>query len=224
MFYEPKNDDHGLPHNPFKSSTVPRVIGWISTKNEDGTDNIAPYSQFTNVTYDPPMVMFSANQHPVTLGDKTTVKNIERTGEFVYNMVSGDLAEQMNDSSIAMLPDGVKDKFEYSHLEREQATLVDVAMVKASPIKYEIKYLQSTHLPANGKIAPVDVIFGEVIGIHINDDVITDKGKIDIVGIEPVARLGYYDFTKINNSFEMLPPKVDEKYQDLVDKGLEGKL
>ncbi|MCZ0717563.1 flavin reductase family protein [Aerococcus kribbianus] len=224
MFYEPKNDDHGLPHSPFKSSTVPRVIGWISTKNEDGTDNIAPYSQFTNLTYDPPMVIFSANQHPVTGGPKTTVQNIERTGEFVYNLVPGDLAEEMNKSSIAMLPDGVKDKFEYSGLEREQANLVDVAMVKGAPIKYEIKYMQTTHLPANGKIAPIDVIFGEVIGVHVDDKFIMDDGKIDIVGIQPVARLGYYDFTKVNNSFEMKPPQIDPKYQELVDKGLEGKV
>ena len=68
MFYETKLDNHGLPYNPFKSSTVPRVIGWISTKNEDGTDNIAPYSQFTNLTFDPPMVLLSANQNVV--GDR----------------------------------------------------------------------------------------------------------------------------------------------------------
>ena len=59
MFYEPSKNDHGLSRNPFKSCTVPRVIGWISTKNEDGTDNIAPYSQFTNLTFDPPLVLFS---------------------------------------------------------------------------------------------------------------------------------------------------------------------
>lgn len=86
MFYEPKNNDHGLPYNPFKSCTVPRVIGWISTKNPDGSDNLVPYSQFTNLTFDPPMVIISCNQN-VDGDSKRTVNNIERTGQFVYNMV-----------------------------------------------------------------------------------------------------------------------------------------
>lgn len=223
MFYEPSKNDHGLKFTPFKSSTVPRVIGWISTKNEDGTDNIAPYSQFTNLTYDPPLVMFSSNQHPVTGERKTTVKNTERTGQFVYNMVSRELAEAMNKSSIAMLPNGFKDKFEYCGLEKEEANLVDVAMVKESPIKYECKYLQTIRIPANGGITTVDVIIAEVIGIHVKDEVIMEDDKIDIVKIGPVARLGYYNFTIVNNSFEMTPPTVDPEYQELVGKGLEGK-
>lgn len=224
MFYEPKKNNHGLNYNPFKSSTVPRVIGWISTKNEDGTDNIAPYSQFTNLTFDPPMVVFSANQHPVTGERKTTVKNLERTGEFVYNMVTEDLKIQMNDSSIAVVPEEFKDKFDYCKIEKEQAELVDVAMVKKSPIKYECKYIQTLRLPANGGISTIDVIIAEVIGIHVADEVIDHEDRIDICKIKPVARLGYYDFTVINNSFEMQPPKVDEEYQDLVDRGLEGKV
>lgn len=223
MFYEPEKNDHGLEHAPFKSSTVPRVIGWISTRNEDGTDNLAPYSQFTNLTFDPPMVVFSSNQHPVTGERKTTVKNIERTGEFVYNMVPRELAQAMNDSSIAMVPKGFRDKFDYCGLEKESARLVDVAMVKGSPIKYECRIVHSLRLPANGGITTVDVIIAEVIGIHVKDDVIQDNGKIDIVKIGPVARLGYYDFTIVDNSFEMVPPQVDEEYQDLVNRGLEGK-
>lgn len=83
--------------------------------------------------------------------------------------------------------------------------------------------VHSLRLPANGGISTVDVIIAEVIGIHVQDEVIQENGKIDIVKIGPVARLGYYDFTVVNNSFEMVPPKVDEAYQDLVDRGLEGK-
>ncbi|WBW50023.1 flavin reductase family protein [Peptoniphilus equinus] len=223
MFYEPRKNNHGLQYNPFKSSTVPRVIGWISTKNEDGTDNIAPYSQFTNLTFDPPMVIFSANQHPVTGDRKTTVKNIERTGTFVYNMVSENLKEAMNASSIAVLPEGVQDKFEYCQLEKETAQLMDVEMVKASPIKYEFKYVQSLRLPACGGIATVDIIIAEVIGIHVADEYI-EGDKINICQIKPVARLGYYDFTVIDNSFEMEPPIIDEAHQDLVNRGLEGRV
>lgn len=222
MFYETQKNNHGLPHNPFKSCTVPRCIGWISTRNEDGSDNIAPYSQFTNLTFDPPYVLFSANQN-IFDDRKNTVKNIERTGQFVFNMVSEELAEAMNKSSIAKLPNGLQDKFEYIGVEKQEAELVDVAMVKSSPVHYEIEYVQTLRLPGNDIINTIDVIIGKVIGIHIKDEFINDEGKVDIVGIRPVARLGYFDFTVVNNSFEMAPPKIeDENLQFLVDKGLEG--
>ena len=224
MFYETKLDNHGLPYNPFKSSTVPRVIGWISTKNEDGTDNIAPYSQFTNLTFDPPMVLLSANQNVV--GDrKRTVQNIERTGEFVYNMVSKELAENMNRSSIFQFPEGYEDKFDYSGLTKAKSNLVDVNRVAESPIQYECKYVQTIRLPGNDTLNTIDIIIGEVVGIHIKDEFITEEGKVDILNIQPVARLGYYDFTVVDNSFEMEPPKVeDTKLQELINKGLAGKV
>ena len=221
MFYEPKKNNHGLKKNPFKSCTVPRVIGWISTKNEDGTDNIAPYSQFTNLTFDPPLVLFSANQN-VFDDRKNTVTNIERTGEFVYNMVSEDLAEAMNKSSIAELPEGFKDKFEYCGLEKADSEIVDVARVKASPVQYEIKYVQTIRLPGVDTINTIDIIIGEVVGIHIKDEFITEEDKVDVTKIRPVARLGYFDFTVVDNSFTMDTPKIDPAKQALVDKGLEG--
>lgn len=223
MFYEPKKNNHGLERNPFKSCTVPRVIGWISTKNEDGSDNISPYSQFTNLTFDPPLVMFSANQN--VEGDrKRTVKNIERTGEFVYNMVSEELAENMNRSSIFELPENIKDKFEYSGVTKADSNLVNVKRVAESPVQYECKYVQTIRLPGNDTLNTIDIIIGEVIGIHIKDEFISEKGKVDVLKIKPVARLGYFDFTVVNNSFEMEPPKVSPDKQALVDKGLEGRV
>lgn len=223
MFYEPSKNNHGLSKNPFKSCTVPRVIGWLSTKNLDGTDNLAPYSQFTNLTFDPPLVFFAANQS--VFGDrKNTVKNIERTGEFVYNMVSYDLKDAMNKSSIAKLPEGYKDKFEYAGVHKAPSELIDVARVAESPVQYECKYVTTFRLPAHGGISTIDCIVGEVIGIHIKDEFILPDGKVDICRIKPVARLGYFDYTVVEKSFEMPAPRVDPKDQVLVDKGLEGKV
>src|SRR5512147_1827108 len=85
MYYDPDKNDHGLAHSPFKSCVVPRPIGWISTVSADGVHNLAPYSQFQNLNYDPALVMFSAGQK-TSGGRKDTVVNIEATGEFVYNM------------------------------------------------------------------------------------------------------------------------------------------
>lgn len=223
MFYEPSKNNHGLSKNPFKSCTVPRVIGWISTKNPDGSDNLAPYSQFTNLTFDPPLVFFSANQNVVD-ERKNTIKNIERTGEFVYNMVSYELKEAMNRSSIFEIPEGTKDKFEYSGVTKAPSVLVQAARVAESPVQYECRYIQTLRFPGNGTLATVDCIVGEVIGIHIADEFLLPDGKVDICRIKPVARLGYFDYTVVNNSFEMAPPKVSPEKQVLVDKGLEGKV
>lgn len=220
MFYEPSKNDHGLSRNPFKSCTVPRCIGWISTKNEDGSDNIAPYSQFTNLTFDPPLVIFSANQN-VFKDRKTTIKNAERTGEFIYNMVPYDLREQMNLTSSIEVPEGM-DKFEYAGLTKVPGNLVNVMRVGESPVQYECRYLQTIRIKANSSIATVDVIVGEVIGIHIDDDVITD-GKVDIPKIKPLARLGYFDYTVVEKSFEIPAPRVSPEKQAFVDVGLEGK-
>lgn len=223
MFYEPSKNNHGLSKNPFKSCTVPRVIGWISTKNPDGSDNLAPYSQFTNLTFDPPLVFFSANQNVVD-ERKNTIKNIERTGEFVYNMVSYELKDAMNRSSIFEIPEGTKDKFEYSGVTKAPSVLVQAARVAESPVQYECRYIQTLRFPGNGTLATVDCIVGEVIGIHIADEFLLPDGKVDICRIKPVARLGYFDYTIVNNSFEMAPPKVSPEKQVLVDKGLEGKV
>ncbi len=220
MFYEPSKNDHGLPRNPFKSCTVPRAIGWISTRNEDGSDNLSPYSQFTNLTFDPPLVLFSANQN--VFGDrKVTIRNVERTKEFVYNMVPYSLREEMNRSSIVQAPEGM-DKFAYAGVGRAQSNLVDVARVAESPIQYECRYVQTIRLPGNNVLGTIDCIIGEIVGIHIADAFITDEGKVDICKIQPLARLGYFDYTVVEKSFELPPPVVSPEKQALVDQGLEG--
>jgi flavin reductase (DIM6/NTAB) family NADH-FMN oxidoreductase RutF len=58
LFYQPlKGEVSGLPHDPFKSFCIPRPIGWISTTSKDGKNNLAPFSQFQNVSYDPPTIL-----------------------------------------------------------------------------------------------------------------------------------------------------------------------
>ena len=64
MFYETAKNNHGLPYNPYKSIVVPRPIGWITTQDLEGRINLAPYSQFNNLGYDPPYVMFSSSSRP----------------------------------------------------------------------------------------------------------------------------------------------------------------
>ena len=140
MYYQPGVTPHGLPRDPFKSCVVPRPIGWISTINELGQHNLAPFSQFQNVTFDPPIVMFSSNQD--TSGNqKDTARNAERTGEFVWNMATYDLREEVNITA-EEFPAGV-DEFERAKLEKLPSTLVKPMRVKRSPIQFECVYLNT---------------------------------------------------------------------------------
>jgi flavin reductase (DIM6/NTAB) family NADH-FMN oxidoreductase RutF len=206
MFYEPGLTPHGLPHDPFKSCVVPRPIGWISTRSRDGLDNLAPYSQFTNVSFDPATVMFSANQS--TDGRrKDSVVNAEETGAFVWNMAVWDLRDAVNISA-EELPHGV-DEFDRAGLRKIEAERVAVARVAQSPISFECRYLQTVRLPGNGTMGTVDVVFGQVIGVHIADAALTEDGRIDVVRLKPIARMGYYEYTCVDNKFEMVIPNSD---------------
>jgi flavin reductase (DIM6/NTAB) family NADH-FMN oxidoreductase RutF len=203
MYYEPGKTHHGLPHDPFKSCVVPRPIGWISTVDVQGRDNLAPYSQFQNVTFDPPIVMFSANQ--TTQGErKDSVRNAERMGQFVWNMATYALREAVNISA-EELPHGV-DEFERAGLEKLPSRLVRPMRVKGSPIQFECEYLNTLRFPGRSPMGTVDVVFGRVLAIHIDDEVINAQGLVDVLKIQPLARMGYYDYTYVDNRFQMVIP------------------
>lgn len=203
MYYEPGVTPHGLPHDPFKSCVIPRPIGWISTVDAQGRHNLAPYSQFQNVTFDPPIVMFSANQ--TTQGErKDSVRNAEQTGEFVWNMATYALRDAVNISA-EELPHGV-DEFERAGLTKLPSRLVKPMRVKGSPIQFECVYLNSLRFAGKPPMGSADVVFGRVIAIHIDDEVINGQGLIDVMKIQPLARMGYYDYTFVENQFQMVIP------------------
>jgi flavin reductase (DIM6/NTAB) family NADH-FMN oxidoreductase RutF len=216
MYYDPDKNDHGLSHSPFKSCVVPRPIGWISTVSADGVHNLAPYSQFQNLNFDPPYVMFSAGQK-TTGGRKDTVVNIEATGEFVYNMATYDLRDAVNRSA-GEVPADV-DEFELAGVTKAPSVRVKPCRVAESPIQFECRYHQTVRLPGNGPMGSVDIIIGRVVLVHIKDDVIGPDGRLDILKIRPLARLGYYDYTSVESIFELVIPGGNE---DLL-AGLEGK-
>ena len=101
MQFAPGREACPLPYHPFKSCTVPRPIGWLSTISADGVHNLAPFSQWQNLTFDPPMVMFAANQLPDGRR-KDTVVNAEETGWFTWNMATWDLREAVNISAMVV--------------------------------------------------------------------------------------------------------------------------
>lgn len=203
MYYEPGVTPHGLPHDPFKSCVVPRPIGWISTVDSEGRHNLAPYSQFQNVTFNPPIVMFSANQR--TKGKrKDSVVNAEETGEFVWNMATYALRDAVNISA-QELPHGV-DEFEWAGLTKLPSTKVKPMRVAGSPIQFECVYLNTLRFPGVPPMGTADVVFGRVVAVHIDDQVINGDGLIDVLKIQPLARMGYFDYTYVDNQFQMVIP------------------
>ncbi|KAI4765441.1 Thioesterase/thiol ester dehydrase-isomerase [Aureobasidium sp. EXF-12344] len=146
MFYE-IGTDHGLPYDPFKACVVPRPIGWISTRSASGTDNLAPYSQFTNLTFDPPYVMFSSNRTPEGKR-KDTVVNAEETGFFGWNLATYSLREQVNITAQQLDP--IEDEFTHANLQKEDAEKIPVSLVKESPVRHHLvnKPQKQIHLPA----------------------------------------------------------------------------
>lgn len=203
MFYEPRNS-HGLRHNPFNGLVVPRPIGWISSMDKDGQVNLAPYSFFNAVSYFPPQVMFcSTSPHTVSDGPKDSVRNIQETGEFVHNLATWSLREQLNLTSIAA-PHGV-DEFDVASLTKLPSALVAPPRVAESPVHLECKLIKIVDLPFTQEGGCNTVVFGEVVGVHIDDSVIVD-GIVDIRKLDPIARLGYKEYARVVEVFSMDRP------------------
>ena len=180
-FYEPANG-HGLPHDPFNAIVGPRPIGWISTRGTDGSVNLAPYSFFNAINYTPPMLMFSSTSY------KDSVRNCEETGEFVWNLTTRALAEQMN-QTCAAVPYGT-DEFGLAGLKAAPSRVVAVPRVAASPVNFECKVLEVKRLQTKeGRQVDTYLVLGEVVAAHISKRLLKD-GVFDTFAAGIVLRAG----------------------------------
>jgi flavin reductase (DIM6/NTAB) family NADH-FMN oxidoreductase RutF len=186
MFYETATNAHGLPHDPFKALVTPRPIGWITALSARGEINLSPYSFFNAVSESPPMVAFSSS------GRKDAVTFVEETGEFVCNLATFDLREQMNRTSAA-LPRG-ENEMAHAGLAAAPSRLVKPPRVADAPAALECKWLQTVPLtPLGGGEPSYHLVIGQVVGIHIDDRFIVD-GLVDTAAMRPIARSGYRDY------------------------------
>jgi flavin reductase (DIM6/NTAB) family NADH-FMN oxidoreductase RutF len=197
MFYETRNRPP-LPHDPFKAIVAPRPIGWISTVDDQGRHNLAPYSFFAALASRPPIVGFSSE------GMKDTPANAIATREFVFNLVTASLATAMN-ASAAHVPRGVNE-FDLSGLAMAPCRLVRPARVAQSPAALECKVLNAFELhDVDGRPTDRHVVIGQVVGVHIDDRYLKD-GRFDTAAAQPLARCGYRDYAAVTEIFEMLRP------------------
>jgi flavin reductase (DIM6/NTAB) family NADH-FMN oxidoreductase RutF len=196
MDYDPRSEPHNLAHDPTTSLVVPRPIGWISSISPAGVVNLAPYSYFNLIASHPPFVMFSSNTR------KHTQNYSQAGGEFVFNLATYDLRTEMNISG-GEYPEGVSEP-ELANLAMAPSRFVKPPRVARSPIALECLHVQTVPLvSSSGKKQKYEVVFGEVVNVHIDDAVIVN-GMIDMSRLRAIARLGYRgDYTVVDHIFEM---------------------
>ncbi len=200
MFYQPK-DGHGLPHNPFNAVVAPRPIGWISTRGADGQDNLAPYSFFNAVAYEPPQVMFASTSVKDDRGDtKDSVANIRETGVFAVNIVGFDQKDAMNRTS-GLWAKSV-DEFDDAGLEKAACETIECSRVAAAPATLECRMTQILKIEGAANF----VVFGEVTGVHLADDCLVD-GRFDVTRFGLLARMGYLDYAVVRDVFSLKRPE-----------------
>jgi len=198
-FYEPRSG-HGLPHDPFNAIVGPRPIGWIATQDPaSGVLNLAPYSFFNGFNYTPPIVGFAS------IGEKDTLRNCRASGEFVWNLVTRELAEPMNQSCAAVPPE--VDEFALAGLATAPSRVVSVPRVAASPVSFECRVSQIIRLQgAAGDATNTWLTLGEVVGVHIDQRLLVD-GRYDTAAARPVLRGGGpADYFELSERFLMRRP------------------
>jgi flavin reductase (DIM6/NTAB) family NADH-FMN oxidoreductase RutF len=201
MYYETARNDHGLRYNPLKACVAPRPIGWLTTTSTAGIINLAPFSFFNLLSYDPPFVLFSSGTHEADGGRKDTVINVEETGEFVYNMATWAQRDQMNQT--AMLVERGVDEMAAAGLEALPSRIVRPPRVKGSPVHFECRLHKIIELPGNRATSQHHLVIGQVLAVHIEDAALTSDGRLDILKVRPIARLGYKDYTSVDSMFQM---------------------
>lgn len=221
MFYDSEARMNGgtdlpLPFNPFKALVAPRPIGWISTLTEDGRVNLAPYSYFQAIADGPDIVMFSATPElRVREGEQTlsfgkqrkhSETNAAASGEFVCNIVSYEQATAMNATS-AHLPAETSEA-DYAGIAMVPSRKVKTPRVAGSPAALECLFLETRPVPKRGGLHRYQMVFGEVVGIHI-DDRFVKAGRVDTAAMQVLTRLGYDEYAVLDKTFSMSRPDND---------------
>lgn len=195
-----------LKRTVFTAIVTPRPIGWISTIGADGQANLAPFSFFNLVSSTPPLLMFAVNAAVDRL-EKDTIANLRARREFVYNLATVPLAEQMVQTS-APAPYGV-DEFELAGLEKAASVKVRPPRVARTPVALECEVEDIIDLPprAEGETTTT-IVLGRVVGVHIADALMDANGRFDTLAARPLARLGGSQYAELGRVLEIAQPFV----------------
>ncbi|MCF8320185.1 MAG: flavin reductase family protein [Flavobacterium sp.] len=198
MQFDPQELEQTAIYKLLTGTVIPRPIGWISTINEDGIHNLAPFSYFNAVGDDPPHVMFST-VHSNNL-NKDTLNNVLATKQFVVNMVTEDLVEQMNLTSQPIAAN--ESEFELAGLTPIASSLVKPPRVKECKITMECEMVHHYKLE-NSKTGGATIVIGKIVLFHIDESVLLENYKINLETYKPIARLAGSNYSKLGEIFSI---------------------
>ena len=210
MIIDPQEHDYRNIYKLMVGVIVPRPIAFVSSISPAGVRNLAPFSFFTGISANPPVVCFCPMVRSSDGMKKDTIHNIEATGEFVINVVSEEFANQMNVCSTEF-PPGV-DEFEKSGLTPVPSDLVKPPRVKESHINLECRLFQIVTI--SSKPLGGSIVVGEVLRFHIDDE-LYENYQIDPDKLKPIARMGGATYTRTTDRFDLVRPKAGEIKEDL---------
>ncbi|MEM7538024.1 MAG: flavin reductase family protein [Chloroflexota bacterium] len=206
MQFNPETTETSTIYKLLTGAVVPRPIGWISTVDNAGVNNLAPYSFFNAFSADPPHVIFGSgratpNEH--NRFNKDTVSNIMETGEFVVNMVSEATAEAMNLTSATLPPD--VDEFVHANLTAVPSEMVAAPRVGESLVNFECKMVHSYEVEESRGGGSM-IVIGRVVMIHVADEILGERNRINYEAYKPVGRLAGGGYCRVNQIFDMPRP------------------
>lgn len=199
IFIDTVNDTN-FKRGIFNAIIAPRPIGWISTVDADGVPNLAPYSYFNLVSTFPGILMFSGNT-PEDRALKDTVANVRATGEFVFNLATLPLIEEVNQSSVP-IPAHV-DEFDAVGLAKAPSRIVRPPRVAATPAALECKVMKILTLGEGPGETVVTITFGKIVGMTIKREFLDEDGYFNTRAAQPVGRLGGVKYAVSDEPFEL---------------------
>ena len=199
-------------HRLLLGSILPRPIGWISTVNEQGQPNLAPFSHFNVVCFDPPHVMFAPTIRGTDGSIKDTLRNVRVNGEFVVNIVTEELAQAMNVTATEFPPE--VNEFEAAELTASPSSAVAPPRVDESPMHLECKVVHIYDI--GDAVGGGSVVIGEVVYVHVDERVLLDNGRIDLTTLKPIGRMVGKYYIRSSDMWEMerLPSQLGRKAKE----------
>lgn len=198
MQFDPQNLEQKSIYKLLTGIVIPRPIGWISSISEEGIANLAPFSYFNAVGDDPPHIMFSAGRGANS--NKDTLNNVLATKQFVVNMVTEELVEQMNSTAQGIPPH--ESEFDLANLTPIPSLKIKPPRVKESPITMECELVHHYTLEDN-KFGGSTILVGRIVMFHIAENVLLDDFKINLDTYKPVARLAGSNYSKLGEIFSV---------------------
>ncbi|VXB90310.1 conserved hypothetical protein [Flavobacterium sp. 9AF] len=199
MQYNTQDTDPSVLYKLLTGTIIPRPIGWISTIDAKGINNLAPFSYFNMVSSDPPCVVFSTRRDNNT--NKDTLNNVLETNEFVVNLVTEDVVEQMNTTSQNVGPE--IDEFELANVTPIDSNSVKSKRVKESVVHFECKMIHHYFIKDKEGNETACVVIGEILIMHIDDAILLENNKINLDKYKPVARLAGSNYATLGELFSI---------------------